>query len=131
MMAESLLKHTKVIIWPSVFAVIKAKNYMPGAFAMISDRQELTVIIDENKIVIDQVIESSRNWKLLTFDTVLPLEMVGFWALISSVLAQAGVSMIAVSSFSTDHILVKQRELDSATRQLADYGCTIDLRNFE
>ncbi len=131
MLAESLLKQTSVIVWPQAYAIVKAKNYMPGALAMISDRQELTVVIDENKIVSDAVIELSRGWKLLTFDVVLPLEMVGFWTMVSTILSQGGVSLFAISSFSKDHVLVKQRELDSAVRLLGDHGCNIDLRNFE
>jgi len=45
---------------------------------------------------------------LITFDIVLDLSLVGFLSVVSSVLADEGVSIYALSTYLRDHILVKK-----------------------
>lgn len=66
------------------------------------------------------------GWRLLTFDVVLPFDLVGFLAEVAGVLADADVSIFALSAYSTDHILVKDADLDTALERLGDLGCTIE-----
>ena len=49
-------------------------------------------------------------YKLFTFDIVLDLSIVGFLSVVSTALAESGVSVYAVSTYLKDHILVKKRD---------------------
>ncbi len=57
---------------------------------------------------------------------VLPFELVGFLARIASVLADADVSIFAISAYSTDHVLVSADDLDTAVERLEDLGCSVE-----
>jgi hypothetical protein len=46
-------------------------------------------------------------------------------AAVSTALAEAGVSIFALSAYSTDHVLVKEDDVDAATQTLEELGCTV------
>lgn len=46
------------------------------------------------------------EFRLITFGIVLAFDVVGFMALVSTILAEAQVSIIPLGAFSRDHILV-------------------------
>ena len=64
--------------------------------------------------------EEEGPYRLITFDTVLDLSIVGFMAVVSARLAEAGVSIYALSTFLRDHILVKAEDVDKAVDALTD-----------
>jgi len=59
-------------------------------------------------------------YRAITFDIVLDLSLVGFLSVVSAVLAEAGISIFALSTFLRDHILVKSSEADEAVLLLED-----------
>ena len=59
-------------------------------------------------------------YRIITFDIVLHLSLVGFLSVVSAVLAEAGISIFALSTFLRDHILVKAPRADEAVRLLED-----------
>src|SRR3989344_1290165 len=111
MKADDYFKQGKVCVWKETFAVIKSKKTDGRAFANIIDKKEITLIINQSLYDEQNVISISKDWKLLTFDMVLPFELVGFLAKISVALAENNISIFALSSYSTDHILVKKKDL--------------------
>ena len=114
-----------VQIWPEKYAVCKVKNIVENAFAVVQDKQEITIIIEAEKIPKESVLEVETGWKIITFDMVLPFELVGFLAIIATKLAEINVSIFAISAFSTDHVLVKETDLDKTIQQLKGLGCKI------
>ncbi|MBE3126790.1 MAG: ACT domain-containing protein, partial [Candidatus Atribacteria bacterium] len=60
------------------------------------------------------------------FDMVLPFGIVGFLAKVSKVLADEKILIFAISAYSTDHILVKEKDLIRAEKKLKELGCTIE-----
>jgi hypothetical protein len=57
-------------------------------------------------------------YRLITFDIVLDLSLVGFLSVVSSLLAENGVSIYALSTYLRDHILVKKEDAAKATELL-------------
>ena len=84
---KNYFKDGKVCIWKETFAIIKSKKPYSNAFANIIDKNEATVIIEQFKHNDEDVIEIEKDWKILTFDMVLPFGLVGFLAKVSKVLA--------------------------------------------
>ena len=70
-------------------------------------------------------IQREDGWRALYVDGVLEFELVGILADISSVLAEAGVSIFALSTYNTDYILVKEDKLQTAVQALCQGGYTI------
>jgi len=125
---EKYFKNGKILVFQKIYAVIKAKNPVADAFANIIDKNEITVIVDQSKYDKENVIEIEKDWKVLTFDMVLPFELVGFLAKVSKVLADEKISIFAISAYSTDHILVKKKDLKRAEKKLKELGCIIEKR---
>jgi hypothetical protein len=61
------------------------------------------------------------DFRLLTFDIELDWDVVGFLARVTEILADAGISCGALSSFSRDHLLVKQDDLGRTLRVLGEH----------
>ena len=57
-------------------------------------------------------------YTLITFDIVLDLSRVGFLSVVSSVLADEGVSVFALSTYLKDHILVRKMDAGRAVAAL-------------
>ena len=53
-------------------------------------------------------------YKLITFDIVLDLSIIGFLSVVSTALAESGVSIYALSTYLKDHILVKKQDVTKA-----------------
>jgi hypothetical protein len=123
---KNYFKNGKVYIWKETFAIIKLKKLYPNAFANTIDKSETTVIIEQSKYNDEDVIEIEKVWKILTFDMVLPFGLVGFLAKVSKVLADEEIPIFAVSAYSTDHILVKEKDLTRAEEKLKELGCVVE-----
>ena len=115
-------KDGKIYVWEETFAVLKSKKAYPNAFANIIDKNETTVIIEQPKYDMDDVLEIESDWKIITFDMVSPFGLTGFLSRVSDILADEGISILAVSSYSTDHILVKEKDLLKTINQLKKLG---------
>ena len=115
-------ENIKIKIWEDNFSVVKSKNLYPNAFANIKDKNELTVIIKESEVKEEDIIEIEKDWKLITFNTVFDFGVVGFIAKISDALAKEKISIFVISSYSTDHILIKNKDLKKTIKILAKLG---------
>lgn len=122
---EDYFKNGKVYVWKKRFAIVKARRPLKGAFATIEDKKEITAVIDEDKIKEEDVIEKNEGWKIITFDMVLPFELVGFINRVSQILTEEGISIFVISAYSTDHILVKEEGLPGAIKKLEELGCIV------
>jgi hypothetical protein len=125
---KNYFKNGKVYVWKETFAIIKAKKPYPNAFANIIDKNETTVIIEQSKYNDEDIIEIEKDWKILTFGMVLPFGLVGFLAKVSKVLADEKILIFAISAYSTDHILVKEKDLIRAKEKLKELGCIFEER---
>jgi hypothetical protein len=65
------------------------------------------------------------GWSCLRVAGRLDFSLVGVIADIAGVLAKAGVSLFAVSTYDTDHLLVKTADIKRAVGALSDAGHTV------
>ena len=126
MKPETFLNNGSVHVWDQSFAMIRSRRTHPEAFANIIDHNEITVIMDETKVDEEDVIEIQKGWKLLTFEMVLPFELVGFLATVSIAFAEEEIPIFAVSAYSTDHLFVREKDLAKAKEKLRTLGCRIE-----
>jgi len=54
------------------------------------------------------------NWRMIRFDTFLDFNVVGFIAEISRALAAADISILSISTYSTDAVLVQDSQFTAA-----------------
>ncbi|MBI2660624.1 ACT domain-containing protein [Candidatus Woesearchaeota archaeon] len=123
MLLKDYFKKGKFYVWEEKFAIVKAKKPLANAFAIIKDKNEITCIINQSKIKNKKnIIKIDKGWKIIIFDVVLPFGLVGFLAKISKTLASEGIGIFVVSSYSTDHILIKKNNIKKAVNKLKSLG---------
>ena len=66
--------------------------------------------------------QSHQGWRLLTVRGPLEFTLTGIMAALAGELAAAGVSLFAVSTYHTDHVLVPAADLDRAIKALTEAG---------
>ena len=126
-------RNGEVYVWKETFAVVKAKRPLSGSFAIVHDRKEtneITAIIDQAKLEQhkENIIEYDGDWKIITFDMILPLDMVGWLAELADEFAEEGISILILSTFSTDHVLIQDYDLAKAMKKLESLGCRVQER---
>ncbi len=110
------------------FAVCRLKQDAPqpdwgqqGQFyALVRTPDELSIVCAER--FVPPGVPCERGWSCLGVAGPLDFSLVGILASLSASLAQAGVSLFAVSTFDTDYLLVKTRDLEKALAALSAAG---------
>ncbi|WP_411967401.1 ACT domain-containing protein [Haloferax sp. YSSS75] len=115
-----------VTVSKATYTVYKTEHPESSAFATIRDETETTVIAEAGTVDESNVLAAEPGWRRLTFEMVLPFELVGFLATVATVLAAEDVSIFALSAYSTDHVLVKDADVATATQKLEALGCTVE-----
>ena len=86
------------------------------------DHMEVSVVLSESQW--EELRDGFTAYRvegpytLITFDIVLDLSLVGFLSVVSSVLADEGVSIYALSTYMRDHILVRKEDAGRAVAAL-------------
>ncbi|KAB1197997.1 MULTISPECIES: ACT domain-containing protein [Haloferax] len=117
-----------VTVSEETYTVYKTEHPESSAFATIRDENETTVVAEAGTVDDANVVESEDGWKRLTFEMVLPFELFGFLAAVATALAEEDISIFALSAYSTDHVLVKERDVPAATAKLEELGCRVAQR---
>jgi uncharacterized protein len=81
---------------------------------------ELSIIAPSSFAISSDSAE--RGWRLLTVRGPLEFTLTGIMAALAGELAAAGVSLFAVSTYDTDHLLVKHTDLGRAVLALRAAG---------
>lgn len=70
-------------------------------------------------------IHAERGWRLLKFQGPFPFTATGILSSVLAPLATAKVGILALSTFDTDYLLVKEVNFDATLRALKDAGHTV------
>jgi hypothetical protein len=84
---------------------------------------ELSVVVCEG--VVPDGVQTERGWRALEVAGPLHFSMTGVLASLAAPLAEAGISIFALSTFKTDYVLVKKENLERAIETLRRSGHTI------
>lgn len=66
--------------------------------------------------------DTRPGWRLLTARGPLEFDLTGVMAALAGELAAAGVTLLAVSTYDTDHVLIHTADLDRAVKALREAG---------
>ena len=103
-----------------VAKLARAPEFSEGVFSIVRDENEVTVVAKEGFKL--PSISEEKFFKLITFDVTLPFNLTRFLSHISALLASKNIPILAFSAYSTDHILVREEDLESAIAVLEKDG---------
>ena len=116
---------------PGSFAICKLdKDAALPAWATAGNFFSITRTTDELSIVCSQSdvpedVPCERDWRCLRVAGTMAFSVVGVLASLVTPLAEAGISVFALSTFDTDYLLVKEKDLENAVVALRQYGHTV------
>lgn len=64
-------------------------------------------------------MKCENNWRILKVEGSLDFSLVGVLSSISTVLAHNQISIFAISTFDTDYILIKDKDINNAINVLS------------
>ena len=91
-----------------------AKN--SNFFSITRTSDELSVVCSEDNIPND--IKCEKDWRVLKIEGPLDFSIIGILSSISTILAQKGISIFAISTYDTDYILVQNKNINTAIDSL-------------
>ena len=89
--------------------------------AVIRTAAEVTVVCAD----VPDGVRAERGWRALAVEGPLDLALTGVLASLATPLADAGVSLFAVSTFDTDYVLVRGDRVAAAVRALRAAGHSV------
>lgn len=91
---------------------------------------ELSLLVAERSVPPEEAREPGLRveggWRAFMVRGPLPFDLVGIFASMTQPLAEAGLSIFALSTFDTDYLLVKSADLGHARRALEAAGHSIE-----
>ncbi len=120
---------------PGTYAVCRlpASAAVPAwagkAFVSITrTAEELSIVCEERRLPEDVFgieFQIERGWVLLKLHGPFPLDAIGVLSSVAKPLAEAAISLFALSTFDTDYILVKRIHAKQAIAALTLAGHTL------
>lgn len=123
---------------PGIYAVCRFDPHIPlpqsvldalappqadGFCSLTRTADELSLVVRQEDVPLGCQVEA--GWRCLKVLGPLDFGLVGILAGLSAVLAGAGISLFAVSTYDTDYILVKAGDFPAALAVLKDSGYTV------
>lgn len=135
--ARSILKQTGVDVQAGEFVIISVSregwsrmlqdnSLSPSGehpFMIFSEANEVTLVVDSSDFerMGEARFPRRAGFRMLTFTAEMDFSVTGFLAEVTAILAAANIPLFAISSFSRDHLLVKQTELANALSALGPH----------
>ncbi len=134
---RKIFRRTKLVVLPEDYLMIRLPvdaKPIPGEWSrplttryavFVREPKDITLIIPRRKWLRMQTMfaksQVSEPMKVIIFDIELGINVYGFIAAISKVLADGGISIMPVSSYHRDHVLVRKSDLPRAVRLLRHF----------
>lgn len=118
----------RLAILPEVLAVCRltADDAFPpwlparGLVSVTRTADELSIVCASDAVPAN--VRCEAGWRALMVEGPLDFGLTGILASIAAPLAEAGISMFAISTFDTDYVLVKAERLEDAVEALRRAG---------
>jgi hypothetical protein len=101
--------------------------YLSDFYSITKTQEELSVVTSQPDSF-NENIKCSKDWRVLKIIGPLDFSLIGVIADISNILKDARVPIFTISTYNTDYILVRQKDLDVTIKALRDknYNIMID-----
>lgn len=87
-------------------------------FSITKTSDELSIVCSEDSI--PKGVKCEKDWRILKVEGPLDFSLIGILSSISTILAKQEISIFAISTYDTDYILVKYKDIDNAIEALSN-----------
>ncbi|HOA41066.1 MAG: ACT domain-containing protein [Halanaerobiales bacterium] len=108
------------------FAICKTDNNLPIPIWILGSRdfysitrteEEMSIIVKESSA--PQDVEKEVGWRAFKIEGILDFSQTGILSSLSGLLAAEGLPVFVVSTYNTDYIFIKEKDLEKARKVLS------------
>lgn len=111
------------------FSVCKVEDYslvnLDAEYSFIGKTDEEKSLVCITNDIPPNAIRCDDGWNGFRIQGVLDFSLIGILSKISSVLADNGISIFAVSTYNTDYVFIKEEKYQKALEILKQFGYKI------
>ena len=96
--------------------------YLDADFFFIGKTDEEISLVCKTEDTPADVIEREDGWNGFRIQGTLDFSLIGILSKLSTILAENGIGIFAVSTYNTDYILVKSENFEKAMKVLEEQG---------
>ena len=89
-------------------------------FSVTRTKEELSLVCLQERV--PEVFRCEKGFRCFMVGGPLDFSLTGILSSLTIPLAQAGISVLAISTFDTDYLLVKEAQVDRAVQKLSQAG---------
>ncbi len=116
----SVLEERLAVCWLELRAEIPPWATSAPFFCVARTPDELSVVCPEEHVPAG--ITCERGWRALKLQGPFGFELTGVLASVAAPLARCEVGILAIATYDTDYVLVKEEQLDPAIAALRERG---------
>jgi uncharacterized protein len=128
---DAATRHLELSLLPERFAISRLAADAPipawamqgSLFSVTRTGDELSIVTELSRVPVG--VQSQPGWRVLKVHGPFVLSEIGVLAVLASPLADAKISLFAISTFDTDYLLVASETLSAAIAALERAGHTI------
>jgi hypothetical protein len=129
---SELMKKLNLTLSPHLYAVCQFhpdKNIpywaLLGDFVSLTrTHEELSIVCQQENVPDD--IEAERGWRCVQVQGAFDFSVAGVHVSLAVPLAEADISTLAIATFATDYLLIKEENVEQALQVLKWAGHSID-----
>ena len=127
---DEVIKSSNVVVHSGRYAYLKAKETdINGHFLVAKDQDEITVVTEEKNLTHVEYDEDVKWFKLIEIKVSLPFVAKGFLAKVTKTVADEGLNVLVVSTFSKDYILVREETYKTVVEALKRVGFPVEVES--
>ncbi len=117
-------------VLPQIYAVCRLdpNGHIPN-WALLDDdfisltrtRTELSVVCLQENVPLEGTI-AERGWRCVRVEGAFDFSLSGIHVSLATPLAESNISVLAIATYETDHILIKEGDLERALQVLVRTG---------
>jgi hypothetical protein len=117
----TILQGTYAICRFSTNETIPQQIYASSFYSITKTVEEISIVVEES-LVPDKTSKVEKNWRIFKVEGPLDFGLTGILNSLTRPIAEAGISIFAISTFDTDYIMVKESKLDLVVEVLEKSG---------
>ena len=117
-----------LIVLAKRYSIYKFKNgvtlpewiYLSDFYSITKTKDELSIVAEQREPVSGN-IDCNKDWRIIKVVGPLDFSLVGIIAELSKILKEKKISIFTISTYNTDYILVKEKDLKAGIDALREY----------
>lgn len=123
-----------LILLAKTYSIYQFKNdsaipdwiYASEFHSITKTKDEISVVAEQNDLISGD-IKTNKDWRILKIAGPLDLSLTGIIAGISKIMEEIEIPIFTLSTYNTDYILVKHKDIETGINALREKGYTISV----